>query len=549
MNTPRIGIATHRPMVLIAIAASIHIVGSSCSRTKAVHVGRANVIHDQTAGLWRIEFDLGWSNSFRDTTNWDAAWIFVKFRGPSGGWEHATLSADPGEYSVVGSASVPPAFAPSSDGKGVFVYRSTEGAGRVDWNRLRIAWERTADGLSAATDVTVRVFALPMIYVPTGPFHLGDGEIGNIWGHFQGSEPGEPYAVLSEDSIVLGGAVPGRLGNNDGYGMSGATGLIRPESSIPDDFGSGRSAILPGPFPKGFRAFYVMRYELTQRQYADFLNTLTNKQIEHRNPARSRARPSVDRYTITTIPPFTASVPDRAVNWVSWGDAAAFADWAGLRPMTELEFEKAARGPREPEPGEFAWGNSTIHEGRYIVSGDGSRGEHVGNPAIGEGNAAYAGTMGGDPTRSCGSCLRGPLPVGAFEKPDATRMETGSSWYGVAELSGNLYEWSVTVGDAEGRRYDGSHGDGQLDESGAAAGTSVATWPGAIGIGPDARVTEAAGVGLRGGSWATPADFLRVSNRRLAATSDSTRHPTFGIRLVRTAPMGDPPTSPGNPEG
>jgi len=40
-------------------------------------------------------------------------------------------------------------------------------------------------------------------------------------------------------------------------------------------------------------------------------------------------------------------------------DGATFAAWAGLRPLTELELEKAVRGPREPaedEVGPSYWG-------------------------------------------------------------------------------------------------------------------------------------------------------------------------------------------------
>jgi formylglycine-generating enzyme required for sulfatase activity len=532
MNHPGVQTGTRRRWLRSGLLASSLIMGASCYQSKAIRVTHTDLIRDQAASLWRIEFDMTWSNSFRDSTNWDAAWVFVKFRRPDGEWEHATLSSDTSDYSVAGSAGLPVAFAPVRDGRGVFVQRANDGRGTVEWRGIRLAWDRTADDVSAQAKPTVRVFALPMVYVPAGAFRLGDGEIGNIWGHFQGAEPGEPFAVLSEDSITLGGDGQGRLGNNDRYGMSGPTDLWYPNSAVADDFGSNQAVALPASFPKGFRAFYAMRYELTQRQYADFLNTLTDEQLKNRNPARGRARPGVYRYTITTIRPFVASVPDRPVNWVSWGDAAAYADWAGLRPMTEFEFEKAARGPREPEPGEFAWGNATIYTGRYTLTDEGARGEQVGNPSPVEGNAAYSGSMGGDPRRSCGSCLLGPLPVHAFMAQGATRTTSGASWYGLTELSGNLYEWTVTVGNSAGRRFDGSHGDGQLDPVGHASGPEVANWPGAVGN----QVTGARGAGLRGGSWATPADFLRISNRRLAATSDTLRNPTLGIRLVRTAP-------------
>src|SRR5208283_4202281 len=49
-----------------------------------------------------------------------------------------------------------------------------------------------------------------------------------------------------------------------------------------------------------------------------------------------------------------------AMNYSYWLDAAAYAAWAGLRPYTELEYEKAARGPITPVNGEYAWGSTGI---------------------------------------------------------------------------------------------------------------------------------------------------------------------------------------------
>ena len=42
-------------------------------------------------------------------------------------------------------------------------------------------------------------------------------------------------------------------------------------------------------------------------------------------------------------------------------DLVAYLDWAALRPMTELEYEKIARGSAEAiVPGEYAWGSTSI---------------------------------------------------------------------------------------------------------------------------------------------------------------------------------------------
>ena len=55
-------------------------------------------------------------------------------------------------------------------------------------------------------------------------------------------------------------------------------------------------------------------------------------------------------------------------------DGAAYADWSGLRPMTELEFEKACRGNQTPVANEFAWGTASITAATGI-SNDGAADE------------------------------------------------------------------------------------------------------------------------------------------------------------------------------
>ena len=50
------------------------------------------------------------------------------------------------------------------------------------------------------------------------------------------------------------------------------------------------------------------------------------------------------------------------MNYVSFTDGLAFTDWAALRPITELEYEKAARGPSEPIDAEFVWGTNTYND-------------------------------------------------------------------------------------------------------------------------------------------------------------------------------------------
>jgi hypothetical protein len=196
------------------------------------------------------------------------------------------------------------------------------------------------------------------------------------------------------------------------------------------------------------------------------------------------------------------------MNYFGWADFAAYLDWAGLRPMTELEFEKAARGTVAPVGGEYAWG-TTSGVNASGVTNDGLLTEVPAN--IGS-NVNWSGGV------------QGPLRVGSFAALNyggASRVNSGGSYYGVLELSGNLRERVVTIGNASGRAFTGLHGDGKVDTSGNA---NVTNWPAS---------NTALGTGFRGGSWNHSADRAQVSDRNDAPTTDPTRSWHFGGRGAR----------------
>ncbi len=73
-----------------------------------------------------VQFDITWKNSWRVTgapSNWDGAWVFVKYRVDGGPWIHATLNLT-GHTAPSGSSIDTP-----MDGKGMFIYRSADGTG------------------------------------------------------------------------------------------------------------------------------------------------------------------------------------------------------------------------------------------------------------------------------------------------------------------------------------------------------------------------------------------------------------------------------------
>ncbi len=84
-------------------------------------------------------------------------------------------------------------------------------------------------------------------------------------------------------------------------------------------------------FPTGYRAFYAMKYEISQGLYAAFLNTLTRDLARARFPTAQDLGQNLYRFEIVERNgAYLASVPTRADNWSMWEDGLAFADWAGL---------------------------------------------------------------------------------------------------------------------------------------------------------------------------------------------------------------------------
>jgi len=487
---------------------------STVSKLSANNIAVANtsIVNQNTAGNYtHVKFDVSWENSWRTSTlesNWDAAYVFVKYRiPPMNTWFHATLNYVDGTATNDGNTEPSGATINTNpDGKGAFIFRSSNGIGNISFTGAQLRWNYGADGLSDEDSVEVCVFAIEMVYVPQGAFYLGDGTITSVEGQFEDGVSGNPFYLTSEAALTLGGGGAGSLGNNNRAGMANPTW---------EDFDDALTKTLPAAFPKGFNAFYCMKYEITQGQYADFLNKLTLTQ----STARYMASYNTNFQSITgTHPTFAADAPDRPLYYTNWGDFFSYLDWSGLRPMTELEYEKACRGSRGvgflPTPDEFAWGDVSIKAGPgYTMTNPGLPNETV-NAVNTIGNVAYNLTNNSRPYRA-----------GIFAASLATpnRVEAGATYYGIMEMAGNQWEYTMSVGRAESRTFNGTHGDGDIS---AAGSYTVANWPPSIW-----------GLGIRGGSYADAATKIRVSSRYVAHyhTNTSARVAQYGGRGVKTA--------------
>lgn len=431
-----------------------------------------------------IGFDVNWENSWRvsnNENNYDAAWVFAKFRKKgTNSWAHATLNyMSPGDAASSGhTVNAGATFHTSPDGKSAFIYRNADGIGTVNFTGNKLRWNYGVDGVLDSDSVEVNVYAMEMVYVTQGSFYLGSN--GDETGHFQRGDKDTAFLVASEGAITVGPA---------------ATNLTFVASS----YTGSPAGPIPAAYPKGFGAFFCMKYECSYQQYVDFLINLDAARSANRNMGIFTG----------TYPNITTATPERALGNASIQDMAAYSDWAGLRPMTELEYEKACRGYNiMPQINEYAWGNTTISPAtNAAVVNPG-----LDNETVSTGNANYQNSVGR------------PLRTGIFATTLSNRISSGGTYYGIMEMSGNLAEYIITVGNATGRAFTGQHGDGNLDVN---------------GLTDQSQLTAATTWGLRGGGYGDGASVLRVSDRAYANYGPNQgingRPAANGIRCVRTA--------------
>jgi hypothetical protein len=455
------------------VIACILLIGAGVVRGQNTWQARYNVrienvtVAPRDARTATLTFDISWPDSWRDRTNHDAAWVFFKMRAEGAAdWQHVRLAADKvlnptGYWQEKGGTPLDIVVPDGDDGfTGMFVRRAAEGEGSLSARGVTAIWDLTAkkDIAKNLKGVSVRPFAIQMVYVAEGPFSLGSGgaELNGFYQYTDGSQATLPYRVTGAGAIPTGrreGQLWVRMRNGD----------------MPEDGGE-----IPASFPNGYAAFYCMKYAITMVQYAEFLNTLPAAQAETRHPGPDWKRSGEPPNCVYSAEETGGRNRGPGAHGLSWADGAAFAAWAGLRPMTELELEKALRGPREPEPDEVG--------------------------------SSY-------------------WKVGGFDTWDwhAFKLESQS-------------ERTVTVGNAAGRKFLGTHGRGTPD--------LPADWP----------QDDAVGAGMRC-SWYTPSyprdakpyprgvTFIgldlprtRTSDRLHAALVDPHRHPHYKWRGARTAP-------------
>ena len=217
-------------------------------------------------------------------------------------------------------------------------------------------------------------------------------------------------------------------------------------------------------------AFYMDEYEVTNAEYAAFLNakgkhTESGKTWLHIGSARARIEYVAGVYRAK------GGYENHPVTYVSWYGAMAYAAWAGKRLPTEAEWEKAARGNLSGLT--YPWGNT-------IDSSKANYDSHINDTtAVGEYTA---------------------------------------NGYGLYDMAGNVWEWCLDEYDSG--FYAVSPSQNPL------SGANSIEW-----ILDNYTGVESSRV-LRGGSWNDIGHYVRVAFR--GSNSPTGTFNSLGFRCART---------------
>ncbi len=230
-------------------------------------------------------------------------------------------------------------------------------------------------------------------------------------------------------------------------------------------------------------AFWIDRTEVTNTMFARFINETAfqtraetkGSSIVYQAPSWSEV-PGTDWNHPQGPESNTLGLQDHPVVNVSWEDAAAYCEWAGRRLPTEAEWEKAARGPDENL---YPWGEKPLRQ-TYLNYAD-----------LHTGFSWYS--------RKDNDGYKFTAPVGAYPE--------GSSFYGVFDMAGNVWEWVSDWYDRAAYSRASSS-----NPTGPAYGTE--------------RV-------LRGGSWMSDLWSVRSANR--SRYLPETTRPFVGFRCAKSA--------------
>ncbi len=221
-------------------------------------------------------------------------------------------------------------------------------------------------------------------------------KIHNFWNDhlFMDVEEAKIYAEANEDFGEIKTALD-RLEHPESFTNRGKKVPVRMVFVPGGAYLVGKNTGLERPRRRvNLNGFYIDKYEITNKEYRDFLNALDPELKEEYVPFFWPMNMNMEHY-------YPEDRADRPVGGVSWKAAFAYARWCGKRLPTEVEWEVAARGKLRYF---YPWGNDF-------------------DPSL------------------CNAKGSSTTDVGSY--PD------GASFFGCLDMAGNVWEWTTT--DQEGR--------------------------------------------------------------------------------------------------
>ncbi len=517
-------------------------------------------------------------------------------------------------------------------------FASASNTGTLSVQQVKFIWNYGAQGLtnSQALQADIQVMALEMVYIPSlspassyaslDSSHstytsLGDGSASNNNGSnattsgssFETSTTTFTVSGKNYDPPYLMTINTDQTEPNFTVGAAAAS----PTATVTYSAGPSPNVTVLDTFPKGTKSFYIMKYDLTQGQMVSFLNTLTRYQqgnliasgikgrtspiniyafsnsgvVSNRNGIMvptsfsstspitwpNSYNPSGSPFYVDPNPAHNVG-PWIACNYVDWRHNDAIAAWSGLRPLTELEFSRAAQAPltnlqyhgivtlknlAPPNYLTYPWGTTAVNwptdslysglinagltnEGvnwtSTSVLGPSDTGSTAGGNGLGPFRVGWAST-----------CYSGTTAVTC--SPSLTAAQSGASYWGVMDLAGGLNKPVVYIEAQTGAGpttwgsvpFYGTNGNGNLS-TGSSGGTldgfaTNSDWPGyssVDGAADDTTAYTADFGGTRGGSWNTTnyvgRPEVRTSFQNSSSTSGDFRS-DVGVRCARSAPQ------------
>lgn len=378
---------------------------SLSAQSSDLQVGEVRVINHK-----QLSFSISWKHCWNleakeSPNNHDAVYFFLKARHNNGEAKNLNIKAISANSNTVSVA-----------------LKSIGGLIRTESSSdtvINVSIQIDLELPLAAGEWEINAYALEMVQIKQGSFWIGDS--------------------LSNYT----------LGKKDGGSL-----LIDGNAKVV--YQKGDSLPLIHNAVTGFHFFYLMKQEISQGSFADFLNSLSEAEAELMKPSIISLplnSPQRNRCFITQKgKQFGVDANQNgslnegndgvaiACNWLTNYQLLTYLCWAGLRPITELEFEKACRGPLRSKPKEFAWGTIYSTDANELVLSNTNleTASEIGNDSCGLTNhALIAGSR----------YIEGPIRSGFGFTSKSDRVKAGAGFYGNADLSGNLWEQCLKVQD------------------------------------------------------------------------------------------------------